>query len=244
MAALQKTQTILYEVQQACLQLSLGSPAAVYTSQDETALLMGSLANLAGTLLSDNYDWQDLQDVFPCVGNGITTQFPLPTDFGAFVDNTGWSNAKRQPVVVLNAQQWAMVSSWLSNSFFVNPACRIYQNQLQFMSPPAVGETVSFQYRICNWVYDADAPTTTKSLLTKNGDVPRFDWLMMVLALKLKWLEQKGMDTTAVQSDLNDRYLQLTTKDQTAPILPLSGPASGNMRFLSLYNVPDTGIGS
>lgn len=244
MAALQKTQTILYEVQQACLQLGVTSPTSVYSSQDETALLMGSLANLSGILLADNFGWQDLQSVFNCAGNGTTTQFPLPADFGSFVDNTGWSNSRRRPVAVLNAQQWAQVSQWLSGSFTVNPACRIYQNTMQFMVAPASGETISFQYKICNWAYAADL-VTTKSILTLDTDIPRFDWLMMVLAIKVKWLEQKKMDTNAAQSDLNDRYFQLTQKDEAAPILQLSGGQLGNFRFMDGFsNVPDSGFGS
>jgi hypothetical protein len=244
MTALQKQQTILYEVQQACLQLSLQQPTGVYDSQDETALLMGSVANLAGILLSDGYNWQELQKPFEIFGDGVTTEFDLPDDFGSFVDNTGWSYAIRRPVIVLNAQQWAAISTWLSQSFYINPACRIYQNKLQFMTAPPLSGKITFQYRSCMWVQDADNPALMKQLCTKNGDVPVYDWLMMVLAIKVKWLEQKGMNTVAAQSDLNDRYQQLTQRDLVAPTLTLSGPVPGGFRYLdNFYNSPDTGIG-
>lgn len=243
MAALQKIQTITYEVQQACLQLSLPQPVGVYDSVDETAQLMGAVANLAGILLTDNFNWQDLQDSFTVTGDGTTTQFALPDDFSCFIDNTGWSQTLRRPVLVLNPQQWAAISSWLSQSFYINPACRIYQNTLQFMSPPPVG-TITFQYKICNWVIDGDDANVRKSILTKNTDLPIFDWMMMVLAIKVKWLEQKSMNTVAAQSDLNDRYAQLTQRDEIAPILQLSGPQPGSFRYLdNFYNSPDTNIG-
>ena len=244
MATLQKQQTILWEVQEACKQLALPIPNDVFGSQDETALLMGSLANMAGILLSDGFNWQDLQKELVITGDGATKEFPLPADFGSIVDNTGWSYAIRRPVIVLNPQQWAAISTWLSQSFYINPACRIYQNKLQFMTaPPALGK-IQFQYRICDWVITAPDPNTTAPILANNGDIPRFDWLMMVLAIKCKWLEQKGMDTTAAQSDLNDRYLQLTQRDEVAPTLTLSGPMPGGFRYLdNFFNSPDTGIG-
>lgn len=245
MASLQKLQTILYEVQQACGQLSLPKPTGVFDSLDETALAMGAVANLGGILLTDEYNWQHLQETFTCAGDGTKTSFPLPTDFGSIVDNTGWSNAVRRPIVVLNAQQWAAISSWLSQSFFINPACRIYQNTMQFMSPPAAGSNVTFQYKVSDWVIDADDANTTKAIVEKNGDTPRFDWLMMTLAIKVKWLELKGMDTTAAQNDLETRYGQLTQKDEVAPTLYLNGGAGGGFRYLdNEFNVPDTGLGS
>ena len=244
MPYLQQPKTILFEIQQACLQLALPKPAGVYDSLDETAQLMGAVANLAGILLTDNFSWQDLQQKFSITGNGVQTEFDLPDDFACFVDNTGWSMALRRPVLVLNPQQWAAISAWLSQSFYINPACRLYQNKLQFMSPPPDTAPITFQYKIRNWVIDGDDPALFKDMLTKNTDSPRFDWMMMVLAIKTKWLEQKGMNTAAAQSDLNDRYLQLTQKDEVAPILQLSGPTPGSFRYLdNLYNTPDTNIG-
>lgn len=245
MSTLQKLKPILFEVQQACLQMGLPPPVGVYDSQDETAKLMGAVANLAGILLTDSFLWQDLQDILQITGNGVQTSFPLPPDFSSIVDSTGWSNAIRRPVVVLNPQQWAAISSWLSQSFYVNPACRIYQNALQFMSPPPAGAVINFQYRKCNWVIDGTDNAIFKDMLTANADIPRFDWLMMTLAIKVKWFEQKKMDTSAAQSDLNDRYLQLTQRDSVAPILSLSGGYAGSFRYLdNYYNTPDSNIGS
>ncbi len=243
MASLQTLKPIVFEVQQACRQLSLGVPTGVFDSLDETAQVMGAVANLAGILLADSFEWQHLQETFTVNGDGVTTEFALPDDFAEFVNNTGWSQAIRRPVVILNNQQWAAIASWLSSSFFVNPACRINDDVVQFMSAPPEG-TVTFQYRSKNWIIDGLDPTMSKNILDNNADVPKFDWLMMTLAIKTKWLELKGMNTIAAQSDLNDRYLQLTQKDELSPVLVLSGPSPGTFRYLdNFYNTPDTNIG-
>jgi hypothetical protein len=244
MASLQKLDTIFEEVKQACLQLSLPPPTGVYDSQDENAQLMGSVANLAGIMVSEAFEWQQLRKPFVASGDGSRKTWDLPADFSRFVDDTGWSSAIRRPVVVLDPKQWAAISSWMSQSFTINPACRIVADQLVFMSAPPAGDQITFEYIDANWVIDADAPTTMKAKANKNGDIPRFDWLLMVLAIKLKWLEQKGMNTVAVQADFNDRLLQLTQRNQMAQTLTLSGPVPGSFRYLDNYaNTPDTGLG-
>ena len=242
MATLQKPRPILACVQEACRQLALAQPAQVYGSLDETAALMGSVANLAGILLADAFNWQDLQKTLTITGDGVTTNFPLPADFGSIVDNTGWSLTIRRPVLVLNPQQWASVSAWLGASFYISPCCRLYQNEVQFISAPPVG-SITFQYRMDTWALLGVSPFTRLQYMTQDTDVPQFDWLMMVLAIKVKFLEQKNMDTNAAQSDLSDRYAQLTQRDELAPTLSLSGGVMGGFRFLDGYNTSDTNFG-
>jgi hypothetical protein len=240
MSALQKQDTILYEVQQACIQLSLPKPNGVYDSADENVLLMGSAANLAGIMVSEAFDWQQLRKTFSLTGDAIKTAFDLPADFSRFVDGTGWSLAMRRPVFVVDPQQWATMKSWLSSSMTITPVCRILADQLAFMTAPKVGEIITFEYIDANWVIDADVPTTFKQRADKNGDIPRFDWLLMMLATKLKWLEMKGLSTTAVQSDFNDRLLQLTQRDRMGQVLTLSGPVPGGFRYIDgISNVPE-----
>jgi hypothetical protein len=246
MAALQTQNTILYAVREACKQLSLPIPTDIFGTNvgDATAQLMGSVANLAGIMVADAHQWEFLQDVLTCTGDGVTTEFALPANFSEIVGSTGWSDTIRRPVVVLNAQQWAAISSWLSQSFFVNPACRIYQDTVQFMSAIPNGSVVTFQYRKKAWVIDANDPLVFKEICDKNGDRPMFDWLLMILAIKMKYLEFKGMSNVGAQQDFNDRIAQLIQKNQMAPVLSLSGPMMGGFRYLdNFFNTPDTNLG-
>jgi hypothetical protein len=243
MASLQKLDTILYEVRQASIQLSLPPPNGVYDSSDENALLMGSVANLAGIMVSEAFDWQGLRKTFVATGDGLRAAWDLPVDFSRFVDGTGWSKANRRPVMILNAQQWAAHAAWLS-PVSIHPSARIIADQLRFMTPPAAGDEISFEYIDANWVISADDPVVMKQKADKNGDRPRFDWLLMVAAIKTKWLEHKGMDTTAAQADFNERLSQLMQRDQVGQTLTLSGPAPGGFRYIdNAMNTPDSGFG-
>src|SRR5262245_47870054 len=142
MASLQKLDTILYEVQQACIQMSLPAPVGVYDVTDENALLMGSVANLAGVMVDEALDWQHLRKTLTLVGDGVKVAFDLPADFSRFVDGTGWSIKQRRPVTVLNAQQWAGYAAWLS-PVSLGPVCRIIADQLKFMTAPALDEVIT-----------------------------------------------------------------------------------------------------
>jgi hypothetical protein len=243
MASVQKLDTIQYEVQQACIQMSLPPPSGVYDSTDDNALLMGSVANLAGIMVGEVFDWQQLRLTFTALGDGVTLAYPLPVNFSHFIDNTGWSSAMRRPVVVLNAQQWALQKSWLSSGMTINPTCRIIADKLTFIRPPAAGDNITIEYLDANWVIDADDPAVFKQKADKNGDTPRFDWLLMMQAIKVKWLEHKGMDTTAAQADFNERLGQLMQRDQMGQILTLAGPTPGGLRMIDSMNMPNTGYG-
>ena len=239
MASLQKLDTILYEVQQASLQMSLPPPKGIFDSSDENALLMAAVANLAGIIVAEAYDWQQLRKELLITGDAVPDAWDLPADFSRFVDGTGWSRATRRPVTVLNAQQVASLRSWVSQSFFANPACRIVADQLKFISPPGDGEVISFEYIDANWVLDGEDAATMKAKLEKNSDRPRFDWLLMVIAIKVKWLEQKGMSTVAAQSDFQDRVAQLLQHDQMGQVLTLSGPVPGGWQWIVEFDKAD-----
>jgi hypothetical protein len=145
--------------------------------------------------------------------------------------------------VIVNAQQWAAAKAWVPK-LTISPMCRIFADQLQFLVAPMNGEVITIEYVDANWVIDGTNPLLFKQRATLNSDMPRLDWLLMVIAIKLKWLEQKGMGTVAVQSDFNDRMQLLLAHDKVAQSLTLSGPVPGGFRYLdNAANVPDSGFG-
>ena len=91
---------------------------------------------------------------------------------------------------------------------------------------------------------DGTNPALVKHRANANADKPRFDWLLMVQAIKVKWLEHKGMNTSAAQADFNERLYQLTQHDQMGQVLTLSGPVPGGFRMIDgAANVPESGFG-
>ena len=244
MSALYTYAPILTCVQDACTRLNLVKPTGVYDSNDENAIFMGSIANEIGPMLQDVFPWQQFRVEWSLAGDASRAAWDLPADFSRIIDDTGWSQSKRRPVIVINAQQWASIKSWLSQSFFVNPACRILNDQLQFMTAPDAGEVITFEYISKDWEIDGDT-ATKKNRLSKNSDTPMHDSLLFTQALRIKWLENRVMNTTAVQQDFNERFKELTSRNQMAQTLSLNAGSYMGFRYLdNLVNTPDTGLGN
>lgn len=242
---LQNTNTVLYEVQQACKLLSLAPPTGVYDSQDETAILMGAIVNIAGTMINDAHNWQHLGNLFTVTGDGVENVFPLATASGAishFIDNCGWDRTSRQKVYIVDAQQWNATKDMGLNPLY--PCCRLIGDALYFLTPPSAGSIITFEYRISVWALDQD-DQHYKSIADKNGDIPLFDWLLMVHAIRAKWLELKAMDNSGPLNDFQERFKQLVRNDVMANTLTLNGGWRNGFRYLDgVYNVSDTGLGS
>lgn len=241
----QTYRTVLQEVQSACRMLSIPVPTGVYDGADENARLMGEYANLAGemVLMAPPQPWQQFRADWTITGDGVRKSFTVPEDYSSLVNNTGWSHATRRPVYLASAEQWAYIQAWVSQ-FTVNPVFRLRNNAFEFYTAPASGETITFEYGGKNWCTDADDPLKTKAFCDKNGDVPRFDWLLFTLALKIKWREAKGFDTAADVKDFTDRMSQVQQKDQPGQVLSISGGGGFPDPLISGANLPITGYGS
>jgi hypothetical protein len=233
--------TALAQIQDALVQLSQDKPNDAFGA-DKNANIMASYYNIIGPMLMDLFPWQQFRKAFEVIGDGTTREYDLPTSISRFVDNTGWSYAKRRPVLVITAQTWAEIEVWLSKSFFVNPAVRIFNDKMYFMTPPADQEKIVFEYIDRNWVLDEDG-LTFKERVEKNGDTPQFDYTAMVAALKTKWAETRGMDTTRYQNEFMERIQQLTQRNQIAAYQSLNSRWAAG-RYLDGANVPDTGYGN
>lgn len=241
-----KFETALDIIADAAVQLSLPRPVAAYGSSDLNALLLGSLLNNAGNVLTDMEPWQQLRGDLEFVGDGVTAIYPLPENFNRVVDNTGWSNAMSRPVAVVTDRSWSMGKMWMSNGMTITPVARIVENSMQFFNPLADGEIVTFQYTKNNWVIDSINADTYKYKVTADTDVPQFDWLLMVYCIKKLWLDAKGMDAAAAANEMNFRLNQLVSRNTMGQLLSLNGSGIGGVNPLLTggCNLPLTGYGA
>ena len=115
-------------------------------------------------------------------------------------------------------------------------------DQFVFATPPALNETITFEYFSKNWVIDGVNLALQKELCTRNADKPMFDFTLMVIATKMKWREAKGFDTQADTTDFNDRLLQVADADTPGGTLSLNGPVGAPL--ISGWNLPITGFGA
>jgi hypothetical protein len=74
--------TVLSVAQDISTVLGFERPSAVMSSTEQTGYELAALANECGQQLAECYPWQKLKRLATITGDGTTTEFDLPDDFG------------------------------------------------------------------------------------------------------------------------------------------------------------------
>lgn len=215
-----------------------------FSSTDQSYRQMRYLINTAGEELSQAYPWEFLRKEATITTDG-SGDYDLPTDFLFIINQTAWDRTNDNPVYgPLSAQDWAylegrdLVSSSLYLSF------RIKGDQFSlYPQPDTSGLDVRYEYITRNWVLDSTTGTTYIDKVQTGSDQPLFNRTLLARAVKVKFLEAKGFDTTKAQADLNQSFQLLIARNKGAPVLNTKG-MSGKFPFLNYDSIPETGYGS
>lgn len=168
------------------------------------------------------------------------TKYDLPPDYEVITDRTQWDKSKHWEMLgPEDAQQW----QWLKSGYIsTGPRVRwrILGKYFQIWPIMNTQEYLGFEYRSRAWVDSATG--VPKNSFTADNDTTLFDDRLMVLLTKLKFLQAKNFDTTAVMQDYQ-RYLSVAkSNDKGAPNLSFAPyPAAV---LIGYANIPDTGYGS
>lgn len=172
------------------------------------------------------------------VGNALTfaqVAYPLPPDWKKQIPQTEWDRTNRWPMIgPKSPQEW---QSYKSGIVYAGPRerFRIQGNELQINPPPPNGLTFSYEYISNAWVTSlAGAP---QSSYLADTDTAVFDDSLMVVGLKAKWLQAKGLDYQFALAEFNDLLSVCKAQDKSSPKLSLS-PVRGSV-LLGYGNIPD-----
>lgn len=217
----------------------LGLPTSVIGSSQESQTTTQALAllNRLGDEAVRVHDWQFLLKTAHFVGDGVTTEFAMPADFGRIVNQTEWSSNNKRPMQgPLTPQQWGWTQFGIV-SVGVYFRYRIHDDKFAVFPTPGVGEEFDLFYISKNWVSDADAPATLKDKITKAGDTPLFDRTVMTSGTKVKLWAIKGFDTSVLATEFNYALQAELGQSQGAPIIDLTG--AWGFHLLDTNNIPD-----
>lgn len=226
---------------------SVGHPVTtdIPASTDEAVLRMGFYANQACNELLYSFDWEGLNkkdeiSIFQDFPGQTEKAFPLPADFGQFVDDTQWDRSTQLPAIgPVSPQdwQWLVVRDALITTRFL---WRIREGQLWVKSPPATPTPFSFEYLSYLWARDnADNP---KAQMTLNDDYHVYPWNLAVLLTRAKWLEQEGFASKAAHAEFQKAFDYYTSGNKGATVLSLV-PGVGYPYLDTMRNLPPTGYG-
>jgi hypothetical protein len=175
--------------------------------------------------------------------------YPLPSDFGSFVDQTMWDRSRywamRGP---MNPQQWQMYKSSIIGKASIQRRWRVMQPpggtqgiHYFFIDPPPtdVGSPMVFEYNSNSPILTG---TTAHKEWTTDADTCKLDEYIIELGVRYRMLKRFGYDYS-VELDEFERAVDVyMANDGGMPILSLS-PES-DLSLLGPWNVPETGFGS
>lgn len=170
--------------------------------------------------------------------------FDPPSDFDRLVDSTQWDKSKRWQML---GPETAQQREWLRSGYIsTGPRIRYWQmgGYWQIWPPLGADEVLSTEY-VSKWWILATSPATpapTKEIYTVDTDTCIFPDPLMRAAIKLKYLEAKGLDTTAAYRDFTHQRDLAFAHDSGSPNLSMAPkPATG---LLGWGNIPDSGFGT
>jgi hypothetical protein len=215
-------------------------------SQDPIFIQLKYLLNTAGEELMEAFPWELLNRSHRILtADGDSGSYDLPSDYGYMVNQTNWEQSKRVPMGSLSSQEWSTLKGLNLATNSVYPNFRVAQGKYNIIpnNPVPAGLDINFQYITANWVWDGQTVNPVyKSEVTLPTDVPLFNKTLISRAVKVKYLEAGGFDTTKAQGDYNQIFAFLTGTDTPASVLDAGGGNRG-VPLLSGNNAPISGFG-
>ena len=239
--------SLLAIVQNVAAMVSYPVPDDPAGSSDPAVVQMVQATNMAGIELLSMYDWQELVKrhaltIQADLPNVREQAFALPTDFYDWVDQTNWNATTQFPSLgPVSPQMWQqlLIRTTLPTLSFY---WQVRDNLLYVLAPPNSPQTMSFFYLSAGWVRDADDPDLYKNRMTKNGDTARLDPPMLTYLARAKWLEMKGLDSSAAMRDFFTMYQDRIAARKGAAVLSMA--RDFRIPYIQpLTNTPDTGYG-
>jgi len=166
--------------------------------------------------------------------------YTLPAGFDRITDRTQYDKSKRWEMLGPETpQQW----QWLKSSYIsTGPRIRwrIMGQKFQIWPLTSTNEYLSFEYISSNWVTSATG--TTQAQFLADTDTCIYPNRLMVLALKKKYFEIKGFDTSSFQRDYDMQLNIAKANDAGSATLSLA-PRTANV-LIGWENIPDANYGA
>lgn len=168
------------------------------------------------------------------------TKYPLPSDWDRQTDRTHYDKSKRWEMLGPETpQQWQFLkSSYISTGPRIR--YRIMGGEFQIWPIMSTNEYLGYEYISTAWA-DSSAGVAQTSFLA-DTDTCIFPDRLMVIALKKKYFEIKGFDTTAFEREYQSQLNIAKSNDQGSATLSFA-PRTANV-LIGWENIPDSNYGA
>ena len=169
--------------------------------------------------------WQALTRDWTLTTVKDQTQYALPPDHDAFIDQTAWNFTSMFPLLgPATAAQWQSLQAQ-SLGATINVVYRIAGDKFELANKPPSGQQLHIQYTSRSWVVPVSQSDPTAIVYAdapvEDGDLVMLDPELMVCAVQHAFMQAKGFDTTAISADLDRLLEQAIDIDSDAPVLSM-----------------------
>jgi len=224
--------------------MSLQVPVTISGSGDSTVALLWHLLGEEGTnLLDQSHEWQMLNRTFTLTTVPAQLRYALPVDFQNFIDDTGWNNTARIPLIgPMTSQQWRLLQARQLGGTTLRLQYIIERNELVFYFSPSAANSITIDYTGRGWIQNGTDPTIFTSRPVNDNDLVLYPARLITAALQNRWRIEKGFDTLASQREFDDALAAAIYNDRPKNVLGLSGRS--RFPYLGYNNMPDTAYGN
>lgn len=235
--------------------VQLGSPAITNILPNttgivaETYVVTGAQLPVAARVLSVDSSSQITMDMVATgtVSNTSLTfakdTYPENADFDRFLNGTAWDRTNRWALLGPDSPQLdeyhrsGIVTTGPRRHF--RQVGNLVAGTYRLWPPPAIVDTpfqIAWEYISLDWVRNTGG--TLQASMTADTDVPILDSQALILGVKWRFLQAKGIPTaSSMQTEYLDYVQQLIARDGGAPTLTMG--RRFNPYLLSPFNVQD-----
>lgn len=212
--------------------IGLRQVSAVISSTDPQLIQMAALANEEGQDLAGRREWSALIyegsfTTLPETDQGIIDGGIVPAmqGFSYILNDTIFDRTSRLPIWgPLAPRTWqarkALPSTGPLSQF------RIRGGHLLFDPIPTAGHACFFEYKTRNWLTDVTG-SIKRSAWAVDTDIPILDDHLMILGIKWRWKQSKGLDYAEDMQTYENNVADVMSRDGNRKVLRLDGGGSG-----------------
>ncbi len=236
------------------IECGLATVSDPFSSTAPEMIQLRTLLNMSGRELWTKHQWQQFitavtlntsTDIIP----GTTNQMALPSLYGYWVNQTGWTPNNLGLGLPLGGPlseaQWTTIVAQNLAASTIYLSFKIVNGRIYLLpDPPPATTNISFEYMSRAWVQPTGTslPAARTDACTSSADTVLFESILMVKMLSTRYKEAKGFDSTASSAQFAAAFSAATTFNKPAPVLNM-----GSYQMFPLINVwtntPPTGFG-
>lgn len=218
--------SLLTNVQKHCRRVGINAPASVVGNSDSQIAQILELANEEGTELAARTKWSKMirERTFTIAlsasQGAMNGTVITDSDFDYIIPETFWNRTTSMPIVgPVTDTQWQTLQAFPVTGPYQQ--WRLLGKNLYIDPVPTVADTAAFEYMSTSWCESSGG--TGQSAWAADTDVGLLDENLMILGLKWRWRQAKGLDYAEDFNTYERRVMDAMAREGGKPIKYLDG---------------------